>query len=84
MVNYAANEVRNLLDAYPSVTDLTFSLSDGDLEGCQCSVCSSNHTDAAVKFLNDVVLKIQSLDGMKKGSLLFICLRIIIYVTLLR
>lgn len=63
MVNYAANEVRNLLDAYPSVTDLTFSLSDGDLEGCQCSVCSSNHTDAAVKFLNDVVLKIQSLDG---------------------
>lgn len=65
MVNAAAENIRDLLNAYPNVTDVTFSLTDDDLDGCQCSVCSSNHTNAAIRFLNDVALKIQSLDGGK-------------------
>lgn len=63
MVAEAAKNIRILLNENPGVTDVTFSLSDGDLNGCQCTVCKQNHTNAAVKFLNDVVEKIQTEDG---------------------
>lgn len=65
MVAETATNIRDLLNAYPNVYDVTFSLTDNDEDGCQCSVCQNNHTNAAVKFLNDVVAKIQEMDGNK-------------------
>lgn len=62
MVEYAATNIRNVLIANPGVTDLTFMLQDNDLTGCSCSTCSANQTNAAVKFLNDVAVKIVALD----------------------
>lgn len=63
MVSTAAANIRSLLNAYPDVNELVFSLMDNDLIGCTCSNCSSNRTNAAVTFLNDVVAKIQEADG---------------------
>lgn len=63
MVALAATNIRDILNANPDVKDVTFSLMDNDETGCTCSNCSKNRTNAAVTFLNDVVAKIQNLDG---------------------
>ena len=63
MVATAATNMRAILDANPGKTDISFSLMDNDMTGCTCSVCKTNHTNAAITFLNDVVAKIQEQDG---------------------